>query len=142
MKKKKSFATLIKLQKSLVDEQRQVLCRLQDRLDSIDAAIAQLEILKAREQEAASQEVVFRSTYGEFLKTAVLRGRVLEKERLLAARAVELAHDKLAEMFEDQKRYETAEAQRLAEEAQEEMRLERIALDEIGSIMHERKREG
>ena len=137
--KRKSFATLIKLQKNRVDEQRQILSQLQDLLDQVDARIAELEIIKARELDAA-QDMATRASYGAFLKAAVERGRILEKERHIAGLAVKSAQDKLIELYEDQKRYETAEAQRIEEEAQEERRIERIDLDEVGGIMHERRR--
>ena len=135
----KSLATLIKLQKTLVDEQRQQLARLQDQLSLIEGKIAQLEILKAREQ-AAAQRTEARATYGAFLKGVVIQGRELEKERETAAMAVKIAHDKLAELFEEQKRYEIAEEQRLEDEAQVARHRETKALDEIGSTMHQRKK--
>ena len=137
--KRKSFATLIKLQKNRVDEQRQILSQLQDLLDQVDARIAELEIIKARELDAA-QDMSTRASYGAFLKGAVERGRILEKERHIAGLAVKSAQDKLIELYEEQKRYETAEAQRLEEEAQELRRVERIELDEVGGVMLERQR--
>ena len=47
----KSLATLIKLQKTRVDEQRLTLTRLQAHLENIENSIAALEIRKAREQD-------------------------------------------------------------------------------------------
>lgn len=135
----KSFATLIKLQKSYVDEQRQQLARLLDNLEQVESRIAQLEIIKIREQAAAKDEAA-RITYGAYLKGMIIKERALEKERQTAAQAVKIAQDKLAVLFEDQKRYETAEERRIEEEAKEARRLERIALDEIGGTMHERHR--
>jgi len=41
------LSTLIKLQKTHVDEQRQHLARLQERLDYIEGKIAEVEIRKA-----------------------------------------------------------------------------------------------
>jgi len=136
----KSLATLIKLQKTYVDEQRQHLATLLERLELIEGWIAQLEIRKAREQEAAAQEPAARATYGAFLKDMVRRGRELEKDRETALMAVKIAQDKLALLFEEQKRYEIAEAQRIAEQEAIERRRQTIELDEIGGVMHERKR--
>jgi len=135
----KSLATLIKLQKTRVDEQRILVLQLLERLEGIEGKIVQLEIRKARELAAAKDNEA-RATYGAFLKAMVAEGRELEKERHTAALAVKIAQDKLAELFEEQKRYEIAEQQRLDEEAQEERRRERIELDEIGGVMHERKK--
>jgi hypothetical protein len=136
----KSLATLIKLQKTYVDEQRLHLAKLQARLEQIVRDIALHEIMKAREQVAAEQHREARATYGAFLKAAVKKGRELEKERQTAAHAVEIARDKLAQLFEEQKRYELAEAARLEAEAKEERRKERIELDEIGSVSFVRKK--
>jgi hypothetical protein len=135
----KSLATLIKLQKTFVDEQRTHLARLQERLDEIDGQITQNEIRKAREQAAAQNEEA-RTTYGAFASAMVAQGRALEIERQTAAMAVKIAQDKLAQLFEEQKRYELAEAHRIDAEARAERRRETLALDEIGSVMHERKR--
>ncbi|HEU0118543.1 MAG TPA: flagellar FliJ family protein [Alphaproteobacteria bacterium] len=136
----KSLATLIKLQKTYVDEQRQQLAKLQERLEQIEMQIAQLEVEKAREQIAAEQNPEARATYGAFVKAAVAKGRELDKERQIAIAAVEAARDKLTELFEEQKRYETAEEARIAAEEKEERRRETIELDEIGGITHERNK--
>ena len=135
----KSLSTLIKLQKTKVDEQRQIVARLQDRLALIEDAIAQMEIHKAREQAMPHDEAA-RSTYGAFIANMVAQGRFLERERQAAARAIKTAQDVLAQLFEEQKRYEVAEAQRLEAESKEERRREGIELDEIGGMAHERRR--
>ena len=135
----KSLQTLIKLQKMLVDEQRQHLSTLQDHLERIEQIITQLEINKAREQVAA-QDNEARTTYGAYLQQMIGQGRDLEKERQTAAMAVKIAQDKLAELFEEQKRYEIAEAQRIEKANSEERRRETIELDEVGSVAYERRR--
>jgi len=142
MKKRKSFKTLIKLQKTLVDEQRQLLARLYDYQEKIEAQIAQFQIMKIKEQELAAKNPALKLTYGAFVKALVVKERELENERQRAALAIKIAQDKLAELFEEQKRYEIAEEQRLEEEAKEERRLETIMLDEVGGVMHERERRG
>ncbi len=135
----KSLATLIKLQKTRVDEQRQTLARLQAQLEDVEKRIAMLEIQKAREQEVAQANVEARMTYGAFLRAAVKMERDLEKQRMTAISAVEIARAKLAELFEEQKRYEIAAAARLEAEQREERRRETIELDEIGSVSYSRK---
>jgi hypothetical protein len=137
---KKTLTTLIKLQKSLVDEQRQHLAKLQEILDAIVARIAELEIEKAREQVAAENNPDARATYGAYAQRTAIAGRKLEESRRIATHAVDAAHARLAELFEEQKRYEIAEAQRLEEELKEEQRRERIMLDEVGGVTHERRK--
>ncbi len=139
---KKSFATLIKLQKTLVDNQRQQLARLMDNLERVERLVAFLQNLKLREQAAAARNVIARMTYGAFLKSLAIKERALDKERQSATQAVRLAQEKLAELFEEQKRYEIAEEQRLEEIAREERRLEGLQFDEIGGVRHERQKAG
>ncbi|MFA5040228.1 MAG: flagellar FliJ family protein [Bdellovibrionales bacterium] len=139
---KKSFATLIKLQKTLVDEQRQQLARLIENLDRIEKRVAELRAMKLREQAAAARNPIVRMTYGAFLKGLIVRERSLDKEHQTAARAVHLAQEKLAELFEEQKRYEIAEEQRLQDIAKAELRLETLEFDEIGGMRHERQKTG
>ena len=136
----KSLATLIKLQKTRVDEQRLALVRLQARLEEIEKSIAMLEIKKAREQGVAQENAEARATYGAFLKAAVREGRELEKQRQIAEAAVEAARQRLTELFEEQKRYEIAEAARIEAERKEERRKETMELDEVGGVTHARKR--
>jgi flagellar export protein FliJ len=136
----KSLATLIKFQKTKVDEQRIVLARAQDTLNLIDRAIAQLEEQKKREQAAVTKDPAHAHTYGEFLKQAIRRARALAKERKIAEATVEAAREKLSELFEEQKRYEIAEAERIKTEEREELRRETAELDEIGGVTHERNK--
>jgi flagellar export protein FliJ len=136
----KSLTTLIKLQKTHVDEQRQHVAKLQERLAQIEKAIRDLETQKVQEQAAARKSAENAITYGAFLKAAVRRGRALEKDRQTAEAAVHVALGKLAELFEEQKRYEIAEERRIEEEKREELRRERVELDEIGGITHQRRK--
>lgn len=135
----KSLQTLIKLQKNRVDEQRQQLARLENQLAAIEKRIAEWEIYKAREQVAADTSEDARATYGAFLKGAVVKGREMEKERLAAVEAVRIAHDKLSELFEEQKRYEIAEQARLDAATREELKRETQELDEVGATIHRRE---
>ena len=137
----KSLSTLIKLQKTRVDEQRLALAKLQARLEDIQNSIAELEIKKAREQVVAQENADARATYGAFLKAAVREGRELEKHRKVMIEAVDAARVILTGLFEEQKRYELAEAARVETEKKETRRKETQELDEIGGVSYIRKRE-
>ena len=136
----KSLATLIKLQKTRVDEQRLMLAKLQTQLESFEHRIMQLEITKAREQGVAEKSNESRTTYGVFLKNAIKQGRDLERGRQIAAAAVEAARKQLTELYEEQKRYEIAEEARLKALEFEEKRRETIQYDETGSINYTRNK--
>lgn len=136
----KSLSTLIKLQKTKVDEQRLLLAKLQAQLEQIERALAEHEIRQAREQLAAQKNPESAMTYGEFVRWAINYSRQLERQLATALKAVEIARDALAELFEEQKRYEIAEAARIEEERKEEARQETMKLDEVGSIGFVRKK--
>lgn len=133
--------TLIKLQKAEVDEQRQMLAKLQDYLDSLDRQLAELQIEQAREQIAAKQNPAAAVTYGNYVKQALIKQEELTQRRASAAAAVELARERLADLFEAQKRYEIVAANREAEALRVEQRNERIELDEIGSVRFAREQD-
>lgn len=137
----KTFQTLIKLQKTKVDDQRIQLTRLQSHVENLDRQITELEISKAREQATAQENPDARMTYGAFLAGAIKKGRELDRAKEAAVSAVEIARGQLAELFEEQKRYEIADAQRIEEAAAKEKQRETQMLDEIGSIAHQRKKD-
>lgn len=124
-----------------VDEQRQVLSRLQDVLERINNAIAALELEKAREQVAAQNNPETQITYGAFLKSAIERGEQLERQRHEATLAVEKARDGLMILFEEQKRYEIASEKRQEAADKEDKRRETIQFDEVGSVRFTRQSE-
>jgi hypothetical protein len=95
----KSLDTLIKLQKTRVDEQRVALVKLQEHLENLEKGIAALEVQKAREQVAAQENPEAAVTYGAFLKTAVKQGRELEKQRQTMEIAINIARNILYELF-------------------------------------------
>lgn len=136
----KSLATLIKLQKSRVDEQRRVLAERQDMLDLIEAEIMALAAQQAQEQESARHAAPEAAvTYGAFIAYAMERARQLELAHAAARDAVEEARAVLAELFEAQKRYETVQTNRKQEKLREERRREQIDLDETAAVAFERK---
>lgn len=136
----KSLVTLIKLQKSLVDEQRRMLADLQNIYDRIVAEIAALEAARRREEDIArTAHVGEMMTLAQFQNAVKSRLEQLGKARDDANKAVESAREKLAELFETQKRYEIIRDNRDAAELAEEQKRERLELDEIAEQGHRRK---
>lgn len=130
----KSLATLIKLQKTRVDEQRLLLAKMQEHLATINDAILELKKQQIEQQNLLHKDPSMGLTYGEYLKKAFKKAEDLEKKRKTAEYAVHLALEKLAEVFEEQKRYEIAEKNRQEEEEREELHRETQTLDEVGSV--------
>ncbi len=140
----KSLATLIKLQKLRVDEHRQILSRLILRLEGIEQEIERHEARVEAEKTTMRDNPDLGMTYGAFVAWALERSRSLEKQRHAAIQAVEKARDQMAEVFEEQKRYELAEAARQEAERREEDKRERAFLDEVGtqSFIRKKRRDG
>lgn len=135
----RTLKTLIKLQKTRVDEQRQILAKLQDALSLIEERMMQLEIDMAREQVVAQENEEARESLGAYLKACVQKARDLEKQRHAAIIAVDEAREGLIQLFEEQKRYEIALTAQEAEQLAEEKHNERLELDEIGGTRHARQ---
>lgn len=136
----KSLATLIKLQKTRVDEQRLVLAKMQEQLALILGHIEALQSEQEEQRNLLHTNPELAMTYGDYVKVALKKMELLEKKRRTAEIAVSAALEKLAEVFEEQKRYELAEQNRIEEEEREQQRRETHTLDEVGSVSFIRKK--
>ena len=135
-----SLPTLIKLAKMRVDEQQQMLAKVQARLDQVEAALVTLRQEKESERATVHNNPEAGMTYAVFVQGQVKREKELEKQRQTAQNAVAIARDKLAEVFAEQKRYELALAAHEEEKRREEQKQEMMEMDEIGSVRFARRR--
>ena len=138
----KSLATLIKLQKTRVDEQRIILAKMHDQLDAVQKQIAAHKAEVMAQQKLLHDEPSMGLTYGAYLVMAKKKTDALEKNRKALEHAVHIALEKLAEVFEEQKRYEIAQQNRIARQRKEEQHRETLFLDEVGSVGFVRKQKG
>ncbi|MDD3181697.1 MAG: hypothetical protein PHD48_02685 [Alphaproteobacteria bacterium] len=136
----KSLETLIKLQKTRVDEQRLIFAKMQEQLSIVLNQIDALALEQEQQRQLLHEHPSFALTYGEYVKRALMQKEGLERKRRAAELAVKLAHEKLTEVFEEQKRYEIAQQNRIDEAEREELRRETLTLDEVGSISFIRKK--
>ncbi len=117
-----------------------MLADLQNIYDRIVAEIAALEAARRREEDIArTAHVGEMMTLAQFQNAVKSRLEQLGKARDDANKAVESAREKLAELFETQKRYEIIRDNRDAAELAEEQKRERLELDEIAEQGHRRK---
>ena len=136
----KSLSTLIKLEKARVDDHRRLLAQLQDVLARIEGEIEDLHAARVREEAvAAAAPPAERLTLLPFLEQVRLRLEALTKAKQDAEDAIAVARDRLAELFENQKRYEIIRDQQAEAALLEENRQEQLTLDEIAAQTHERK---
>lgn len=138
----KSLETLIKLEKARVDDHRRMLSQLQDVLDRIEQEIADLIAARQNEEAVASDAApAERLTLEPFLAHLRQRLEQLTQAKADAEAAIETARERLAEVFETQKRYEIIRDQRAAAAEAEEKRQEQLTLDETAAVTHQRKEE-
>ena len=136
----RNLETLIKLQKTKVDEQRVVLAKIQKQLDDVIATIFSIEEEKKMQEELLHEMPDLSMTYGDYMEHFLEVKKQLEKQKDALSYTMELARDQLAELFEEQKRYEISLQNKLDEIEQERKRRERLELDELGGIAHERRK--
>ena len=138
----KSLATLIKLQKTRVDEQRLIVAKMQEQLSIVLMQIDRLRDEQEQQKALLHEHPTYALTYGDYVKRTLREMEGLQRKRKAAELAVSFALEKLAEVYEEQKRYELAEQNRIEEEEREEQQRERHTLDEVGSVSFIRKRKG
>jgi len=125
--------TLIKLNSWGVDQKRRKLGEIMRLIDSLEAQSRNLESELVLEQQAAAaspEEAGF--IYGNYANAVILRRQRIASSVAQAEAEANDARDDLAQAYRDLKKYETVQANRLAEEKKEEARKEQIDLDEIG----------
>ncbi len=136
----KTLGTLIKLQKSVVDDHRRMLADLQNVLERIENEIENIIAERAQEEAVARKATPAElMTMESFL--AQLKNRLvhLQQAKQDATAAIEVARERLAEVFETQKRYEIIREQREAAILAEEKRQDQLTLDETAAQAHERQ---
>lgn len=137
----KSLKNVIRMQKSALDEKRRELVRLQEEADYLRQAAQKLEDEIIAEQEASKASLEASFAFPNYYKAAMKRRERLRQAIRAADHSVELAAEDMRETFQELKRYEIAEAERIAKEVAERKRKEAIMLDETASIRFFRKQQ-
>ncbi len=134
------LTTLIKLNAWGVDQRRRKLGEIMHLIQSLETQARNLEQELVREQQAASaspQEAGY--IYGNYANAVIQRRQRIAASIASAETEAADARDDLANAYRDLKKYETVQANRLAEKKKEEARKDQIELDEIGLQGHVRK---
>ncbi|MGQ9368848.1 flagellar FliJ family protein [Azospirillum sp. A39] len=136
-----SLKTVIRLHKWQLDEKRRALADLQnlgDRLRS-EAEKLEQEILHEQETALANGEVAF--GYANFARAARDRRHRLADSIREVERQITVATEAMAEAFQELKRYELAEEERLRREKEKLKRREAALLDETALIGFRRRQQ-
>lgn len=135
----KSLKTLIRLHRNELDEKRRHLAEMQRRLDALQQALATHDAEVEREKEMARHDLDAAMAFPRFHKAASLRREKLVADLVEAERMVEAAREEVASAFQEVKRFEITEENRIERERRHEAQLEQVRLDEVALNQHRRR---
>ena len=134
-----SLKTIIRLQKLQLDEKRRVLAELHTLADRLRNEIEKVKQEIAHEQETVRDDFSVSFTYSNFAQAALERGRKLGESLGQVEAQINIATDEMAEAFQELKRYELAEEERLKRERDKQKRKEAAMLDEPARVGFRRR---
>ncbi|KAA0685431.1 flagellar export protein FliJ [Azospirillum brasilense] len=134
-----SLKTIIRLQKWKLDEKRRALAELQNLADRLQAEIDRLKEEIAAERDTARGNVEYAFTYSNYIQAAMERGKRLTQSMGQVEAQIAVATDEMAEAFQELKRYELAEEERLKREKEKLKRKEANMLDETALVGFRRR---
>ncbi|MDZ5647653.1 flagellar FliJ family protein [Nitrospirillum sp. BR 11828] len=137
----KSLKTLIRLHKNEVDEKRRHLTQLREHDDQLTLRRQQFEAQVEMERQLSGTSVDMAVAFANFLPQIKLQRNALEQARQQLAIAIHRAEEDLAQAFQELKRFELAEEERIRKEKAELARKEAMMLDEIAAQRHLRQQE-
>lgn len=136
-----SFKTLIRVQKWQLDEKRRALTELQNLEDRLRNEAERLgEELRA-EQDTARNDFNASFTYAGFARSAIERRKRIDDSIRQVQEQIVAAAEQVAEAYQDLKRYELAEEERLKREREKQKHKEELMMDETALIGFRRRQE-
>lgn len=136
-----SLKTIIRLHKWQLDEKRRALAELQNLADRLKAELERLKEEVANEQETARNNPDFAFNYANYAQAAMERGRRLTQSLGQVDVQIAVATDQMAEAFQELKRYELAEEERLKREKEKQKRKDANMLDETALVGFRRRQQ-
>jgi hypothetical protein len=92
-----------------------------------------------RERQLAANDMLLARYWPTYSEWARGRREALVQNRLQIGEQILKAEDAVTDAYRELKKFEVAEANRLAREKAEQDRKDRIRLDEIAEVAHQRK---
>lgn len=136
-----SFKTLIRVQKWQLDEKRRALTELQTLEDRLRSEIDRLAEEMRAEQDTARNDFNASFTYAAFARGAMERRRRIDESIQQVQEQIVAATEQVAEAYQDLKRYELAEEERLKREREKQKHKEELMMDETALIGFRRRQE-
>lgn len=136
------LSALIRLNKHELDEKRRVLGALYEQLALLERERRELE--RAFELEKAAVDAVgdVHFTFAKYAEKVRLQQNGIDRRVSGLETQIEAAKESLMETFSELKKYETAEAERLAVEEETRRQNEGKEMDEIGLETFRRREDG
>lgn len=136
-----SLKTIIRLHKWQLDEKRRELVELQTLRDHLQTQIERLEQEIAAERETARADFEASFSFPNYLKAAKDRRHKLDLSVAQVDHQIATATEAVAEAYQELKKYELAEEDRVKREALKLKRKQDAVLDETASIGFRRRQQ-
>lgn len=136
-----SLKTIIRLHKWQLDEKRRELVELQNLREHLLNQIDRLEQEIAAERTTASADFEASFTFPNYIKMAKERRHKLDRSVAQVDEQITAATEAVAEAYQELKKYELAEEERVKREALKLKRKQDAILDETASIGFRRRQQ-
>ena len=137
----KGLDTLIKLCRRRLDEQRRQMAELERQRDALKARLVGLAEGLVKEGQLAGDNGALAPLFPTFLAATLARRTHLENAILEMEALIAEAHGRLAELFQETKRYEVVAQRRDLRARDLEARRSQAMLDEIGLVQYRLKKD-
>lgn len=130
---------LIRLHRWRVDEKQRLLAQLRDEEDRVRAQKTALEQEIQAEQASARDNPAFALTYGAYARAVIRRREKIDQAIADAAAQVAAVTEALADAFQELKRYELAQEERIRQQNEERRKVQNAMLDEVALVGFQRR---
>ncbi len=130
--------SLIRVHRWQVDEQRRRVTELDQLGEKLREDLRRLEAEQTNEQAVAQRTPEIAYSYGSYAGALVERRRNLVRSLTDAERQTAAARERLAEIYQEAKRYEIAAARRKLSQRLQANRREQAIMDELAIDIHRR----
>ncbi len=135
----RTLEILIKRDRLVLDEKRQVLAALQREQDALQAKIDQLIALRREEQEAMQGDLNYIQELSRFMEYSAQQLKTLETEQQALSLQVDAATEAVREAYSTVSKMEIALDGRIENEKQEQQKKQQTMIDEVAGMADQRR---
>ncbi|WP_025898306.1 hypothetical protein [Sneathiella glossodoripedis] len=130
---------LIRVHKWKLDEKRREVTDLENLLENFNAQLTKLNQEQVKEQELASNDPEAALLYANYAKAATLRRENLMNSIQDMEAKIEVARSEMAEAFQELKKYEISEENRIRLLKEQQMKKQQAEMDAFSIEAYRRK---